>query len=114
MLSYCDLSIRSLFEAYASQPAAPIGYVQSVTKPALVLRGSKTSDDGSVNEVICAIYPPNSEEGQQNWSCLVRCPFLFDADKRIAGADAAQAIELAETFLRDLLRHHGVRLDGET
>ena len=82
-----------------------------MTKPVRVFRGSKNSDAGSVIEVLCVIYPPKIEEGQHDWSCVVSCPFLFETDKKIAGADAAQAIELAEDFLRDLLGHHGGPLE---
>ena len=82
--------------------------------PARTFRGTRKRADGSVEEVHCALYRPSAERGQEHWTCLVRCPFLFETDKKIAGVDAAQAMELAETFLRELLAHHGVAIEEVT
>jgi hypothetical protein len=82
-----------------------------VIDPARTLRGKSTSDDGSAIEVLAVIFNPEREKGQRDWSCLVRCPFLFSNDKRIVGKDRAQALELAEAFLRELLHHRGIDIE---
>lgn len=79
--------------------------------PARTLRGNYRSDDGSVTPVRATIGKPKREKGQTDWSCIVHCPFLFSTDKKIAGVDAAQALTLAEEFLRELLEQRGVDVD---
>ena len=74
-------------------------------------RGRHRGDDGSVTVVLASITSPKRAKGQQDWSCIVHCPFLFEADKTIVGVDADQALELAEAFLRDMLDHRGVEIE---
>jgi hypothetical protein len=81
---------------------------------ARIFRGTRKQANGSADEVHCAIYQPSPEPGQEHWTCLVHSPFLFETDKKIAGVDAAQAMELAETFLRELLAHQGVTIEEVT
>ena len=78
--------------------------------PARSFHGKRLNDDGSVTTVGAAISKPKPEKGEQDWSCVVHCPFLFASDKKIIGADAEQALELAETFVRSLLEHHDVAI----
>ena len=75
------------------------------------LRGTFRSESGSTIRVNATIFEPQKDTVQEHWFCVVRCPFLFDSDKRIAGIDASQALELAELFLRDLLTAHSVVIE---
>ena len=77
------------------------------------LRGTKTDPDGGEVAVVAEIFPPEPNEGHPDWSCRNHCPFLLDTDKRIIGVDGAQAIELSEMFLKDLLDHKGVVVTAE-
>lgn len=78
-------------------------------KIALRLWGKITADDGSVTNVSAIIFEPVTESTQQDWQSTVHCPFLFTTDKHIVGSDKAQALELAEDFVRKLLLHNGVK-----
>ena len=51
--------------------------------------------------------PPEIDD-EGHWGCVVRCPAIFDSNKRIPGIDAEQSIELADWFLRDLWNHFGI------
>ena len=76
-------------------------------------KGMTTQADGSTIPVVAEIFPPEPNEGHPDWSCRIHCPFLFDTDKRIIGVDGAQAIELSEMFVKDLLDHRGVVVTAE-
>jgi len=80
-----------------------------MSEPARVLRGVTQAADGSSVEVRAEEFPPEPTPGHDDWSCAVRCPYLFASDKRIAGVDAAQALELTEFFLRRVFADRGVR-----
>lgn len=75
--------------------------------------GILSAPDGAEREISASIHEP-VRSGEGDWSCLVECPFLFPEPKRIAGADAAQAVQLAESFLEMLLQPHGVVLRETT
>ena len=60
-----------------------------------------------------AVFAPEKNAGHCDWSCTIHCPALFSSDKKIAGVDADQALELAGRFVLDLFEHHGVRRAAE-
>ncbi len=81
-----------------------------MSKPIRVLRGT-IDRNGKTVPVRATIAAPERSVDATDWQCAVRCAFLFgDEEKRIAGVDAAQALDLAERFLRDLLAARGVAL----
>lgn len=53
-------------------------------------------------DVRATIYEPEFGVCDTVHSCLIHCPELFSNDKRIAGVDGAQALELAEMFVKTM------------
>ena len=86
------------------EPAGPI---------ARVVEGILERADGSHSPVRAIIFEPIRNEEHGDYSCIVRCRFLFDEDKRIAGADLEQAVELAVILVRPLLQAKGIVLTAE-
>ena len=78
------------------------------------IRGTKATAGGSRIEVLAAVFRPEPDEDSIGFSCLVRCPYLFGNDKRIAGVDADQAVELSLMFVRTMFGHHEIEIESET
>lgn len=53
-------------------------------------------------EIRAIIHEAEPNEGQDDASCLVHCPAVLEADKRVAGVDNAQAMELSEMFIEQM------------
>ena len=73
-------------------------------------RGTITEPGGASTEVIAEIFAPEQTE-DGIWFCRVRFPAVLEPEKRIAGVDATQAIELSEMFLREMAGHGGIELE---
>jgi hypothetical protein len=60
-------------------------------------------------ETVTAILSkPARTPGHNEWISTVHCPALFSSDKQVAGADAGQALDLAEMLVNELFDHHGI------
>lgn len=81
-----------------------------MTVAALELHGIKNEPNGSTSVVLATVFAAERDRGRSVWSCTVRCPAFFDSDKKIAGVDREQALQLAKLFLSEMFEHHGVRL----
>ena len=81
-----------------------------MAEPVRTLRGIITEPDGTSIEVTAEVFPPEQTEDGV-WFCRVRFPAVLESEKRIAGVDRAQAIELSEMFLREMADHGGVELE---
>ena len=66
-----------------------------------------TQPDGSA--VTAVLSKPARNPGHNEWISTIHCPALFPHDKSVAGADADQALELAEMLVNELFDHHGIR-----
>ena len=64
--------------------------------------------EGERQEVIGSVYAADCDANGR-WGCVVSCPAIFGANKRISGIDAEQSLELAEWFLIDQWNHHGLQ-----
>ncbi len=81
-----------------------------MTIAALELHGIKKEPNGSGLVILATVFAAEREVGRSVWSCAVRCPAFFDSDKKIAGVDREQALQLAKMFLLEMFEHHGVRI----
>ena len=68
----------------------------------------KEGSEDSSSPVVAQIFSPEKTEGQNDFSCVVRCPDILDNDKRIFGVDADQALEVSEAFVHTLWENHGI------
>ena len=59
---------------------------------------------------MATVLVPQRNEGHGDWSCTIHCPSIFSSDKKVVGVDAEQALELAESLLKDMLDHHKIRI----
>ncbi len=75
--------------------------------PIKSFRGWQTLE-GERQEVIGSVYAADCDANGR-WGCVVSCPAIFGANKRISGIDAEQSLELAEWFLIDQWNHHGLQ-----
>ncbi|MCW8862632.1 MAG: hypothetical protein OQK07_09450, partial [Rhodospirillales bacterium] len=66
---------------------------------------------GAAVQVMAEIRVPEKTQAHEEYSCVVVCPEVLGDEKRIFGADAAQAAELAEAFILTLWEHHGIKTD---
>ena len=82
-------------------------YPTPTSKPIREWRGWRTDGNAEMEQVTGAVYAPEIDEDGR-WGCVVRCPAIFDSNKRIFGIDAEQSIELADWFLRDLWNFNGI------
>ena len=60
------------------------------------------------------IFPPDKDIERDVDFCLVEVPFLFEKPKKIAGTNAAQALELAKTFALTAAKDNGFQLTDVT
>ncbi len=75
------------------------------------LRGRKGGGAaGPPAEVSVLLFALEPSKDDPDYSCLVRCPEMFDNDKRIFGVDELQALELAEQFVKQMFEHQGIEL----
>ena len=79
-----------------------------MTEVVRTLRGMKEGSEDSSSPIIAQILTPEKTDGQNDYSCVVRCPDILDNDKRIFGVDADQALEVSEFFIHTLWEHHGI------
>ncbi len=79
-----------------------------MTEVVRTLRGIKEGSEDSSSPIIAQILSPEKTDGQNDYSCVVRCPEILDNDKRIFGIDADQALEVSEKFINTLWEHHGI------
>ena len=77
-------------------------------------RGTKFAEDGSRIEVCATVFRPQRDEESIAFYCVVRCPHIFDNDKKIFGVDADQATELALMFVPMMFGHHEIEIEDET
>jgi len=59
--------------------------------------------DGTIQPFYLRISEPRRSADAEDFSCLIHAPMLFNADKTIFGADAAQARSLAVQFVQSML-----------
>ena len=59
--------------------------------------------DGMRRTFHLRISEPTKTEGEDEYSCLVHAPALFERDKAIFGVDPEQALQLAVQFVKSLL-----------
>ena len=97
----------------AARPIAATHDLERMSETFLEIRGTKETADGTRTEVLAVVFRPEPGRDQIHFSCLVRCPYLFDNDKRIAGVDADQALELALMFVRTMFGHHEIEIEDE-
>lgn len=86
--------------------------MEQLTEVVKTLRGIKEGSEDSPSPVIAQIFSPEKTVGQDDYSCVVRCPDILDNDKRIFGVDADQALELSKIFIKTLWEHHGIALSS--
>ena len=79
-------------------------------KIAKELRGFVEDADGSRTLFHAQISEPKERVGHGYYYSVIHCPYLFGDDKRIAGVDADQALELSIMFVKMLLDYAGVVL----
>ena len=82
--------------------------MEQLIKPAIVLNGVRTGTDSSFGRVAGVVFPPERPPGRIEYSCRVRCTEVLDKEKKIAGVDGVQALELSVTFLRKLWVNVGI------
>lgn len=81
-------------------------YQTPTSEPIREWHGWRTDGNAEMEQVTGAVYAPDIDD-EGRWGCVVRCPAIFDSNKRIFGVDVEQSIELADWFLRDLWNHNG-------
>jgi 4-aminobutyrate aminotransferase-like enzyme len=69
--------------------------------------GRKRPKGSTFLEVRTLVLAPERDPRHGDFSCRVHCPAVLAADKRIAGADAAQAQEPAAMIVECVLRERG-------
>lgn len=50
------------------------------------------------------IWPAEKSKGEEDYFCRVHAPELFSSDKDIFGANAEQAYQLAQEFVKSMLK----------
>lgn len=76
-----------------------------MAKPAKIIPGiDAVGEDASAQ-----LSEPEFSAGHGVWVSTIHCPALFSIDKPVAGADAEQALELAEILVKELFDHHNIR-----
>jgi len=80
-----------------------------VSRPSKLVLGRRgTASDGE--DVRVVVFAPEPDPRYGIPSCRIHMPFLFADDKRIAGVDDEQALELAIGFVRQMFGYNDVTL----
>lgn len=66
--------------------------------------------DGAPEALEVEVFEPIPLPGGSGHYCYVRIPALLDSEKRIAGVDPRNAIEVVNTFLGVFLERSGYRI----
>ena len=89
--------------------------MESVNQPIKELRGRKGGGAGGPpSEVRALLFAPEASKDDRDYSWLVRCPAIFENDKRIFGVNEHQALELAEQLVTEMFEHYGIELVATT
>ena len=84
-----------------------------MTEAILKIYGERVEAEGQgASPVVATIFAPEQSDNGDSF-CRVSLPTLFEDEKRIFGADAEQAQELACLFARDLLSGFDIAITAE-
>ena len=75
-----------------------------------LITGELALDDGATEQVIAVIELPVRDAAADMFACKVCIPKLFDSEKWVVDAQAAQARERAVAFVAAAFEQHGVRV----
>lgn len=79
-----------------------------MTDAVLIITGERRTEGSAKPDLVTAtIYDAEPTE-HGDFSCRVRIPALFEADKQIFGVDEEQSKKVAAFFVRSLF--HGLRI----
>ena len=104
---YDDPEDNPGLSSYESSREPPF-HLASDEAPLRRWNGWLINDTEAAELVSAEIYSPDFDDAKKCWGCLVRCPAIFQTNKKVYGEDADQAMELAEWFLKELWNHHSV------
>jgi hypothetical protein len=79
-----------------------------MTDPAFIIRGWWKQSDGTITEVKATFASPAQEPEDGCWYCAVECPGVLTSEKKIYGAYADQATELAKMLLLSQFDFYGI------
>lgn len=113
LLSFGGRTLRGLPSGETGKRIASARYVGPIGNIAQELRGFVEGADGFRTPIHADISEPKVRVGHGYYYSVIHCPYLFEDDKRIAGVDADQALELSIMFVKMLLDHAGVVLVEE-
>jgi hypothetical protein len=88
----------------------PPAFVVPREQPVTELFGLGLNEDGSKKSTRAAAYHGRFDREAGCWGSIVECPAVFTHPKMIFGVDGAQAEELAERFLKEMLEHSGFEI----
>jgi|GEM_PF-2248033 len=64
----------------------------------------------TTEDILVIVFAPEPHPVHGVPSCRIQMPALFAEDRRIAGADDAQAVALAVSFVEQLFAYNGIEL----